>query len=233
MHPPILVREPSDAERARLEAALRAPNAFTVRRAQIVLASAEGRPPRAIACDLRCAVQAVRNGIRAFNATGLTAQAAGSSRPKRPARRGPRASPRCWTRPSWSSSAARHPAPVAAHLRPAQEHLDARPPGAGRARAGAERHPPAGRDDPTGAAAAGGGLEAGRALADQPRPGLRSQESRRDRLIRLTGSRPGWALGFADEVWFSRLAQPALHAWTAGEALRLDLQRAPRRPHRP
>ena len=34
---------------------------------------------------------------------------------------------------------------------------------------------------------------------------------------------PGWALGFADEVWFSRLAQPALHAWTAGEALRLGL----------
>jgi DDE superfamily endonuclease len=36
-------------------------------------------------------------------------------------------------------------------------------------------------------------------------------------------SRPGWAFGFADEVWFSRLAQPALHAWTAGEALRLGL----------
>ena len=32
-------------------------------------------------------------------------------------------------------------------------------------------------------------------------------------MIRLAGSRPGWALGFADEVWFSRLAQPALHAW--------------------
>ena len=30
-------------------------------------------------------------------------------------------------------------------------------------------------------------------------------------------------LGFADEVWFSRLTQPALHAWTAGEALRLGL----------
>ena len=28
-------------------------------------------------------------------------------------------------------------------------------------------------------------------------------------------------LGFADEVWFSRLAQPALHSWTVGEALRL------------
>src|SRR3954453_20956297 len=61
MHPPIFVREPSAAERARLEAALRASHAFTVRRAQILLASAEGRRPRVIARELRCAVQTVRS----------------------------------------------------------------------------------------------------------------------------------------------------------------------------
>src|SRR5215212_8685144 len=82
MHPPIFVRELSDAERARLAAGLRAPSAFTVRRAQIVLSSAEGRRPRAIARGLRCAVQTVRNGVRAFNAVGLAALTAGSSRPK-------------------------------------------------------------------------------------------------------------------------------------------------------
>ena len=82
MHPPIFVREPSAAERARLEAALRASDAFTVRRARIVLLSAEGRRPREVARGLRCAVQTVRNGIRAFNAGGLAALAAGSSRPK-------------------------------------------------------------------------------------------------------------------------------------------------------
>jgi transposase len=82
MHPPIFVREPSAAERARLEAGLRASDAFTVRRAQIVLASAEGRRPRAIARELRCATQTVRNGIRAFNATGPEALSAGSSRPR-------------------------------------------------------------------------------------------------------------------------------------------------------
>jgi hypothetical protein len=49
MHPPIFVREPSDAERRQLEAGLRAANAFTVRRAQIVLLSAEGRRPREMA----------------------------------------------------------------------------------------------------------------------------------------------------------------------------------------
>ena len=51
-------------------------------RRQIVLASAEGRRPRTIARDLRCATQTVRNGIRAFNAGGLAALTAGSSRPK-------------------------------------------------------------------------------------------------------------------------------------------------------
>jgi DDE superfamily endonuclease len=29
---------------------------------------------------------------------------------------------------------------------------------------------------------------------------------------------PTWALGFGDEVWWSRLAQPDQHCWTDGEA---------------
>ena len=82
MHPPIFVRELDSAERDRLGAALRAASAFTVRRAQILLLSAAGRRPRAIAQGLCCAVQAVRNAIRAFNARGPAALSAGSSRPK-------------------------------------------------------------------------------------------------------------------------------------------------------
>ena len=82
MHPPIFVRKPSAEERARLEAGLRASDAFTVRRAQIVLLSAEGRRPREIARGLRCAVQTVRNGISAFNASGVASLVAASSRPK-------------------------------------------------------------------------------------------------------------------------------------------------------
>ena len=82
MHPPIFVRELSSAERAQLEANLRAASAFTVRRAQIVLLSAAGRPSRAIAQGLCCAVQTVRNAIRAFNRCGLAALRAGSPRPK-------------------------------------------------------------------------------------------------------------------------------------------------------
>jgi transposase len=82
MHPPIFVRELRGAERAQLEASLRAASAFTVRRAQIVLLSAAGRPSRAIAQGLCCALQTVRNAIRAFNRHGLAALRAGSPRPK-------------------------------------------------------------------------------------------------------------------------------------------------------
>jgi hypothetical protein len=33
----------------------------------------------------------------------------------------------------------------------------------------------------------------------------------------LAASHPEWALGFEDETWWSRLAQPALHAWTPAQ----------------
>jgi DDE superfamily endonuclease len=36
-------------------------------------------------------------------------------------------------------------------------------------------------------------------------------------LIRLAASHPDWVLGYQDETWWSRLALPALHAWTAAD----------------
>jgi hypothetical protein len=65
-------------------------------------------------------------------------------------------------------------------------------------------------------------VAAGQALDHQSRPGVRTKKSRRDRLIRLATTHPDWALGFADEVGWSRVAQPAVRAWTAtGQPLRL------------
>jgi DDE superfamily endonuclease len=65
-------------------------------------------------------------------------------------------------------------------------------------------------------------VAARQALDRQPRPGVRAKKSQRDRLIRLAEARPDWALGFADETWWSRLAPPALHAWAeAKRPLRL------------
>ena len=38
------------------------------------------------------------------------------------------------------------------------------------------------------------------------------EKKRRDRLMRLSRAHPDWAVGFLDEVWWSRFALPALHA---------------------
>jgi transposase len=81
MRPPIFVRDLSAVEREQVEAALRANEAFTLRRAQIVLASARGEWVPAIAEHLGCGEQTVRNAIHASNARGLGALQAGSSRP--------------------------------------------------------------------------------------------------------------------------------------------------------
>jgi hypothetical protein len=55
----------------------------------------------------------------------------------------------------------------------------------------------------------------------QPRPSVCAQKKWRDRLIRLADTHPDWVLGFEDEVWFSRLAHPHLHAWSQGQEVRL------------
>jgi hypothetical protein len=44
------------------------------------------------------------------------------------------------------------------------------------------------------------------------------EKKRRDRLIHRVLTQPTWALGFEDEVWWSRLAQPNQPAWTDAEA---------------
>lgn len=160
MHPPIFVRELRDAERAQLAASRRSKSAFTLRRAQIVLSSAAGQPPRAIAAGLGCARQTVRNAIRAFNARGLAALTEGSSRPK---------------------SAA--PVLDRAKLERLRAILHQSPRAFGQARStwtlallaqvAHEQGLSATVLSPAGAVAPGGRLEAGQALADQPRPGLR------------------------------------------------------------
>jgi transposase len=82
MKRPIFVRPVSDAEREALEAGLRSPDAFTLRRCQILLASSRGQNAYQIASVLGCNPQTVRNAIHAFNEHGLPeALRRGSKRP--------------------------------------------------------------------------------------------------------------------------------------------------------
>ena len=77
---PLFVRPPTDAERQAVEDGLRASDAFVLRRAQIILASARGESAGAIAPRVGFSDQAVRNVIRAFNRTGLAAVRRGAPR---------------------------------------------------------------------------------------------------------------------------------------------------------
>ena len=83
MKRPIFARPLSDAEREILKAGLRSPDAFTVRRCQILLASAdEKKNAYQIARELGCHDQTARNAIHEFNEGGLeVALARGSSQP--------------------------------------------------------------------------------------------------------------------------------------------------------
>lgn len=82
MQTPLFIRELTAAERQQLSAGRRSRDGFTLRRSQIVLASAEGKRPSEIARQMGCAVGTVRNAIRAFEAEGLACLRAKSTRPR-------------------------------------------------------------------------------------------------------------------------------------------------------
>src|SRR5438105_634530 len=76
------VRALTGPERQQLQAALRSADAFTLRRAQILLASASGQSPALIARTLGCTARAARNAIHAFAAEGTACLREKSSRPR-------------------------------------------------------------------------------------------------------------------------------------------------------
>ena len=82
MKPPLFVRPLTVDESAAIRQAFRSADAFTLRRAQILSASAAGQRPAQIAAALGCASQTVRDAIRAFHAEGLACLAAKSKAPK-------------------------------------------------------------------------------------------------------------------------------------------------------
>ena len=82
MKPPIFIRPLTDDERRQFEADRRTADAFRVRRAQIVLASAQRVAPKPMAQLVGCSVQTVRNVIHAFDMQGVEGLARQSNRPK-------------------------------------------------------------------------------------------------------------------------------------------------------
>jgi transposase len=81
MEAPLFVRPLTAEECQQLRAGLHSRDAFTLRRCQILLASAQGQRPAQIAAALGCASQTVRNTLHAFEQQGPACLRRGSSRP--------------------------------------------------------------------------------------------------------------------------------------------------------
>jgi transposase len=206
------VRPPTGEERQVLATGLRSADAFTLRRCQIVLASARGEHVPAIARFLGCSEQTVRNAIHAFQARGVAALTEGSSRPHAihaafDATGAERLrvllhrSPREFGHPTslWTLE-------LAAETAFAEGLTTSRV-----------------SDETIRATLARLGIRWRRAKIwiTSPDPEYGRKKQRRDRLIALAGTRPDWAVGFEDEVWWSRVRHPTLRAWTDGAPLRL------------
>ena len=212
MKPPLFVRQLTPVEHQALRDGLRSSEAFTLRRCQILTASAQGRRPAAIAVALGCGVQTVRDAIRAFHAEGLACLRRKSTRPRTtrsvldPAgderlRDRLHRSPRDFGKPTslWTLA-------LAAEVCHEQGLAD-RPISVEAVRRALKR--------------LGVGWKRAKHWITSPDPAYLRKKHARDRLIRLMAGHPEWVLGFEDETWWSRLARPALHAWAGAEPLRL------------
>ena len=208
-----------------MEVGLRSSEAFLVRRCQIVLASEDGAGVPRLARQVGGREPTVRTVGHAFHPQGVAGLPRGSARPPTPPRaRGERGRPATPGRVASESPARRPPPQSVARRVSGRGELCPRP------------HPPAGqpRSDPPGRAPRGRERAASAALDSQSRAGLGPEKKARDRLRRLAASPPEWALGFAEEPWGSRVAQPARPAWPpAPPPLPLGEQPGPRRAPAP
>lgn len=212
MKPPLFVRPLTLEEQQALRDGLRSSGAFILRRAQILTASAQGRRPAAIAEALGCAVQTVRDAIRALHAEGIAClrrkstcphttrsvlNTGGDERLRELLHR----SPRDFGKPTslWTLALAAE----VCH----EQGLTDRPISSEAIRRALKR--------------LGVGWKRAKHWITSPDPAYARKKHARDRLIRRIEEHPEWVLGFQDETWWSRLARPALQAWTDDEPSQL------------
>jgi len=204
MQAPLFLRELTDKEREALEAGRRSSQGFTVRRSQMLLASAQGQTTTTIAHQIGCNDQTVRNAIHDFHQRGLAALEPKSSRPHTTheafdaqGRERLRAllhqTPRSFGKDTsiWTLDLA------------AEVSLTV----------GIVSRPITGETVRNALSKLGVRWKRAKHWITSPDPDYVRKKKRRDALIRLVASHPTWALGFQDEVWWSRLAQPDQHRW--------------------
>jgi len=218
MQAPLFVRPLTEQEQAELEVGRRSSLGFTVRRSQMLLASAQGKSTPTIARLIGCSDQTVRNAIADFHQRGLAALQPKSSRPHsthevfdEQGRQRLQAllhqSPRSFGKDTsiWTLK-------LAAEVSFTQ---------------GIVSRPISGETIRNALKLLGVRWKRAKHWITSPDPAYLRKKNRRDSLICLALAQPSWALGFQDEVWWSRLAQPDQHRWVQqDERTRLqELQR--------
>jgi transposase len=210
MQAPLFVRLLTEEERTTIEAGRRSSQGFTVRRSHMLIASAEGQTTPTIARLIGCHEQTVRNAIADFHQRGLAALQPKSSRPhtihevfdaqKRERLRALlHQSPRTFDKDTsiWTLDLA---AEVSVKV-------------------GIVSRPISGETIRNALRQLGVRWKRAKHWITSPDPEYLRKKHRRDSLIRLVLAHPTWALGFGDEVWWSRLAQPDQHRWANADAV--------------
>ena len=204
MQAPLFVRRLTEEERAVIEAGRRSILGFTVRRSQMLLASAQGQSTTTISRLMGCNDQTVRNAIHDFHQRGLVALQPRSSRPHTThevfdaqGRERLRAllhqSPR-----NFGKDTSRWTLELAAEVS---------------VQVGIASRQVSGETIRNALAQLGVRWKRAKHWITSPDPDYVRKKRRRDSLMSLVVAHPTWALGFGDEVWWSRLAQPEQHRW--------------------
>jgi transposase len=214
MRPFVFVGSLGPDEKQALEAGLRAGDAFTLRRCQILLASAKGFPPPQIAAIIGCSETNARKIIHAFRSEGLACLHERAPCPKEitagvnkskwdDLRALLHQSPRQFGRhrSTWTLSTI---AEVCADHGISRRRLSVEGIRLTLKRMGIN-------------------WKRVRLWITSPDPDYAAKKARRDRLIRLATKHPEWVLGFEDETWWSRLAQPSRHTWVDGPPMKVQV----------
>ncbi len=204
MQAPLFVRRLTQQEQAELEAGRRSSQGFTVRRSHMLLESRQGKSTPTIARLIGCSDQTVRNGISDFHERGLGALQPKSSRPH--------------TTHEVFDEEGRERLRALLHQSPRTIGLDtsiwtlelAAEVSFTR---GIASRPISGETIRHALKVLGVRWKRAKHWITSPDPDYVRKKNRRDSLIHLVLAHPSWALGFLDEVWWSRLAQPDQHRW--------------------